>query len=87
MAAEPPAQPAKPKSIQASMRQAAAREVAKAPMARKASNRAEQDNSPKQAGGFFKTGPGIAALAVMAAGTGYALYSVSHDRVQSPAKQ
>jgi hypothetical protein len=87
MAAEPQAPVAKSKSIQASMRQAAAREVAKTPMARKAANRAVQDNSPKQSGGFFKSGPGIAALAVMAAGTGYALYSVSHDRVHSPAKQ
>ena len=68
MAAEPQAPAAKPKSIQASMQQAAAREVAKAPMTRKAAKRAEQDNPSKQSSGFFKTGPGIAALAVMAAG-------------------
>ena len=86
MAAEQPASPAKPKSIQASLQQAAAREVAKAPMTRKATNRAAQDNPAKQSGGFFKSGPGIAALAVLAAGTGYALYSVRHDRVHSPGK-
>jgi hypothetical protein len=77
----------KAQTIQASMQQAAAREVVKAPMTRKATKRAEQDNPSKQSAGFFKTGPGIAALAVLAAGTGYALYSVSHDRVHSPAKQ
>jgi len=27
------------------------------------------------------------AIAVMAAGTGYALYSASHDRIHSPGKQ
>jgi hypothetical protein len=27
------------------------------------------------------------AIAVMAAGTGYALYSASHDRVKSPGKK
>ena len=32
-------------------------------------------------GSFFKTRTGVAVLAVMAVGTGYALYSVKHDRI------
>lgn len=36
-----------------------------------------------QSGSFFKTPAGIAVLAVLAAGTGYALYSTSHDRIHS----
>jgi hypothetical protein len=33
---------------------------------------------------FFKTPAGIITLAVVGAGLGYALYSTSHDRVESP---
>ena len=33
-------------------------------------------------GSFFKTRTGVAVLAVMAAGTGYALDSVKHDRIK-----
>lgn len=36
-----------------------------------------------QSSSFFKTPAGIAVLVVMAAGTGYAIYSTSHDRVKS----
>jgi hypothetical protein len=36
---------------------------------------------------FFKTGPGILALAVMVAGTGYAIYSTQNDRIKSPGKE
>lgn len=36
---------------------------------------------------FFKSGAGIAVLAVVAAGVGYALYSSSHDRIHSPGKE
>jgi hypothetical protein len=79
-----PAAP-KAKTIKASMQQIVAREAAKMPVARKAVKRADQDNPTKESTSFFKTGPGIAALAVMGAGVGYALYSASHDRVHSPA--
>jgi hypothetical protein len=80
-----PAAP-KAKTIKASMQQIVAREAAKMAITRKAVKRADQDNPSKQSSSFFKTGPGIAALAVLAVGTGYALYSVSHDRVRSSAK-
>jgi hypothetical protein len=36
---------------------------------------------------FFKTKPGVIALAVLATGVGYALYSIQNDRITSPAKQ
>jgi len=32
---------------------------------------------------FFKTPAGVAVIAVVAAGTGYAFYSLSHDRIHS----
>ena len=46
--------------------------------------------APKQpankTGSFFKTRAGIVVLAVMAVGTGYALYSVKEDRIHSAAR-
>lgn len=32
---------------------------------------------------FFRTGPGIAVIAILAAGAGFAIYSASHDRIHS----
>jgi hypothetical protein len=49
----------------------------------------EAPKAPKQAtktGSFFKTRTGVLVLVVMAAGTGYALYSVKEDRIHSPAR-
>lgn len=79
----------KAKTIQASMQEMVARDVAKAP-ARPGTNvarRAEQAGTSKESVGFFKTKPGMIALAVMVGGVGYALYSVQHDRIHSPGKQ
>ncbi len=36
---------------------------------------------------FFRTGPGIAVLAIVGAGTVYAFYSASHDRIHSVVRQ
>lgn len=36
-----------------------------------------------RSGSFFKSGPGIATLAIFGAGVGYALYSASNDRIRS----
>jgi hypothetical protein len=58
---------------------------ASAQAAARAQTRA-QSNGP-QAAGFFRSSAGIACLAVIAAGTGYALYSASHDRIHSVARQ
>jgi drug/metabolite transporter (DMT)-like permease len=39
-----------------------------------------------QSGSFFKTKAGVAVLAAFGAGVGYALYSVSNDRIKSPGR-
>jgi len=55
------------------------------------SNRAASE-SPKEApkqgasSGFFKTRTGALVLAVMAVGTGYAIYSANHDRIKGSAR-
>ena len=48
--------------------------------------RAQQGSSTDK-GGFFRSRTGIICLAVVAAGTGYALYSASHDRIHSVARE
>jgi len=49
--------------------------------------RSEQASTPaKQSGAFFRTPAGIAVLAVVGAGAGYAIYSTQHDRIHSPGK-
>ena len=47
----------------------------------------DQGSTMKQSSGFFHSRPGMIALAIMAGGTGYAVYSVSHDRIKSPGKK
>jgi hypothetical protein len=54
---------------------------------RRSAPSAQATDTVKQSRAFFKTGPGIAVLAVIAAGFGYALYSTSHDRINSPGKE
>ena len=73
-------------TLQASVQAMAAREVAKAPLTRVPARR-DQASTSGRSSGFFKTGPGMVVLAVMAAGTGYALYSAKHDKINSPAKK
>lgn len=74
------------RTIRASMQDVVAREVAKSSAVRSV-RRAQQNNPSTESGSFFKTAPGIAALMVMGAGAGYAIYSASHDRIHSPAKK
>ena len=82
------AQATKTKSSQVSLRQVAAREASRTPLARTtASRRAEQATAGKESRGFFKSPAGAVALVVMAVGTGYAIYSTQHDRITSPAKK
>jgi hypothetical protein len=54
---------------------------------------ASQAQTPAPAGtedrdswAFFKSPIGIAVLATLAVGTGYAIYSAQHDRIHSPGK-
>ena len=71
----------------------AARAAAEAPLASgslapesKQHKRADQSNG-NGAMNFFKTRPGVIILAVMAAGTGYAVYSANHDKITSPGRK
>ena len=74
-------------TVKASMERIVAREVTATP-ARKTVARADrQGGAPGSSPGFFKTGPGMVALVVLAAGTGYALYSAQHDRIHSAGKK
>ena len=73
-------------NIKVSMERMVARDIASAPTASLA-RPARQGQAAGNSSGFFKSKPGIIALVVMAAGTGYALYSASHDRIHSPGKQ
>jgi hypothetical protein len=73
--------------IKASMEKIVARDVAATPVRKAAVRNDSQAGSSAGSPGFFKTGPGMVALAVLAVGTGYALYSASHDRIHSAGKQ
>jgi hypothetical protein len=72
-------------ATQVSLRQIAASEAGRTRLARTTTRRAAQGT--KESRGFFKSRPGALAIAVMAAGTGYAVYSLKHDRITSPGKQ
>ena len=73
-------------SVKASMERIVARDLAASPQP-VAARVARQTQTPGSAPGFFKTRPGMVALAVMIGGAGYALYSTQHDRIHSPGKK
>ena len=80
------AAPAQP--LKTSIARHAAREVLVSPAkptARSSKQAAPQSTAP-HSGGFLKSPAGIAVLAVLGAGTGYAIYSASHDRIHSVAR-
>jgi len=74
-------------TIQVSMERMVARDIASAATSSSVARRARQGQGAGSSSGFFKTRPGMVALVVMAAGTGYALYSATHDRIHSAGKQ
>jgi hypothetical protein len=84
-ASDTPTKASRP-TLKASMQHMVARDVAAKP-AVTAARADRQTSSAGSSPGFFRSGPGMFAIAVMAAGTGYALYSASHDRIHSPGKQ
>jgi hypothetical protein len=61
--------------------------VADAPAARATAARAARQSTPQRDASFFRSKPGILAVAVMAIGVGYALYSAREDRIKSPGKE
>jgi len=93
MAADRAAAPAQP--LKSSIATHAAREVlvsaskASAPKAQAGSARQTSgaQRSGSSASNFFHSPAGIACLAVLGAGTGYAIYSASHDRIHSVARE
>jgi hypothetical protein len=76
-------------TIRAAIAKVDARDLKPTVRSRTTARRSEQQtsNPATDSPTFFKTGTGIAVLAVIAAGVGYALYSTSHDRISSPGKQ
>jgi hypothetical protein len=79
--AGPPGSPEKATPIRNSAATIAATvRLEPAPVAAQATAGAPGTNSPS----FFTKPIGIAVLATLAAGVGYALYSTQHDRVHSP---
>ena len=86
---EPPL-PAPAQPLRTSIAKHAAREVlAASPKTAepRAGQTRQQRSSNPQSSGFFRSPAGITCLAVIAAGTGYALYSASHDRIHSVARE
>jgi hypothetical protein len=75
-----PAAPAAPVLKDAIAKAAASMPLAKA---RAQATGGKPDKSELGSTSFFKKPAGIIALVVVAVGTGYAFYSVSHDRIHS----
>ena len=76
-----------PPTIKASMERFIVPDVTAKPARKDAARDGRQGSSAGSSPGFFKTKPGIIALAVMGAGVGYALYSAQNDRIHSPGKK
>ena len=87
LAAEPADPPQSSPTLAAAIQQAVQQESGK--VAKVSPNAARQSGAPAAAepGGFFKTKTGVITLVLFAVGTGYALYSTSHDRIKSPNQQ
>ena len=75
---------ASPQPLRAALAEA---RVAPPASLRRAAPRAQTANPATQSPAFFKTRTGMLVVGVMAAGTGYAIYSAHHDRIHSPGKQ
>jgi hypothetical protein len=72
-----------------SLKQAVASEAARTPLlnARTTETRHDDQAGPSKTSSFFHSRPGMIAIAVMALGGGYAVYSANHDRIKSPGKK
>ena len=54
---------------------------------RAATARRVRQSTPDRDGSFFRSKPGMLALAVLIVGAGYAVYSTQNDRISSPGKK
>jgi hypothetical protein len=73
---------ARPTTLLESAR-AAARREAGAMKERRAAQDQSASSTDLRSGSFFKTKAGVAALLIVGAGTAYAIYSASNDRIKS----
>jgi hypothetical protein len=81
------AKPNESRTLRAAIEKIDARDLKPTMPSRPEARRAAQADTVKQSPAFFKTGAGIAVLAAIGAGVGYALYSTSHDRIHSPGRE
>ena len=81
------ANPPQSHTLKASAARMVAREIAAAPAGPARVREMRQGSTSTNSTAFFKSRPGIIALSVLAAGTGYAIYSASHDRIHSAGKK
>lgn len=86
VAAAEPGSTAQAPNLKASIAKAATHEAVA--VARRMTQQGPQtakpvDKSPLDTPSFFKTPAGIVTMAVLVAGTGYAIYSWKHDRIHS----
>lgn len=72
----------RPTSLLESARAAALREAG-AMKERRAAQAPASSSTDLRSGSFFKTKAGIATLMIVGAGTAYAIYSASNDRIKS----
>lgn len=73
--------------IKASIKAIGAERGADGPARVASASRLAKQSGPMRDGSFLKSKPGLLALAVMAVGLGYALYSSQNDRIKSPGKE
>jgi len=73
-------------TIRESAAQIVARDISPASARPSRAREARQGSTPTASTSFFKSRPGMIALAVIAVGTGYAIYSAQHDRIRSPGR-
>ncbi len=73
--------------LQAAITKHAASEAAKVSAPRTNASRQTASSNDPRSGGFLHSPAGIACIAVLAAGTGYAVYSANHDRIHSVVRQ
>lgn len=87
LAGEPPGPQSSPSPLAASIDKAVQHELGQ-PSKVSASNariaRQESANGPASGTSFLRSKAGMVTIVLLAAGTGFALYSTSHDRIKSP---
>ena len=85
VAAADTSQPATPSvDLRAAVQKIASTERLASTSAAPARDRTQSGSAPApQSSSFFKTPLGLAAIAIVGAGTAYALYSAQHDRIHS----